>query len=1102
MKMKYWIFILAVLMSVYSLAVALPPGMTAKPAGPAGAMTLDTETMIDVNNLMMFVNNGGGYAEDWALLLETLKNDGLYFPSGTDRSIIYSGGIWVGGKVNGEIRLAVGAYDTPEYVQGPADANGNAVPDDPRFKVYKIRGDSTVWHNPDKGGMNIAGGIPYTRHDSTLHYNDWVEWQDPAVLADGAPLDEFDNPLLIGDQTLWCVFNDGFEHEYDAYGGGTESLGVELQSTFWGFDLGGALGNTIFAKWVIINKGSNVIDSAFVSLWADPDLGGASDDYVGCDTTRSIGYCYNATNNDEAYGAAPPAVGFDFLQGPIIRESDNDPIYAGYDFSADTAFLNTGDTIPQAFILPMTSFNKYINGTDPDLPDQAYGYMLGFDAVSQCPDCPYIDPESGDPTKFFGAGDPVAGTGWNDDTPADRRFMLSTGPWTFNPGDTQVVVAAIVVGQGKDRLSSISAMKFYDELAQYAYNVNFDIPPPPPRPIVTARAYDSKVSLTWTKRSEEEYDVPTHEFEGYVVYQGETAAGPWEVVTTFDLKNQEGMLKDFVLNPDLGDVIYQPVVYGLDIGIDYGIEIEEDAINGGPLKNGTTYYFAVTAYSYDYADAGLYRADASTPEEDFIIPKGLWFLENRIQVIRLTPQDDNVGSDWSSALAPVVQSRIDVGLPPSTDVIEPIIIDPEKVNGHEYEIRFRDIYPDTAIDLTVDPPETTIVTAQDSVLFIEDGEPTWAYQYWELWDVTDDRLILPFQTNKSGDGNYEVIDGIQFKVNGAHVPNFQSVNYLNNNTAHDRGLSWVNWGAGYFGGSADYGWNFWGGYLDPAMTDSFTTLELRFVQEIPLTGLPIGQRAYSYLRGGTPNYGYNGYWQCPFEAWDATNDRQVNVTFVEWVDSDVFDSTWNPDATDIGGREYVLLLKSDYDGDDPADAGTGAIDYTTEDFYDGSTFDFMYAGWFRQRGSSGVIDSGDVLQFLWANPSDDNDVFTIQTSAAITGSASLGESALDNIRVVPNPYYAYSAYETDQFDRQVRFLGVPEEFTIRIFNIAGDMVATLESSDLTVKQVNQSWAKWNLATDQGLPAAAGIYIWYLESGYGTAYGKMAIFPEVEQLDTY
>nr|MBN2277990.1 hypothetical protein [candidate division Zixibacteria bacterium] len=1094
MKIKHIIFTLAVLISLSSLAVALPPGMTAKPAGPGSAMGVDTRTMIDVNNLQMFVTNQGGYAEDWSLLLETAKNDGLYFPAGTDKTVLFSAGIWVGGLVDGDIRLAVGAFDTPEYIQGPMDITGHAQADQTRYKVYKINGDSSVWLNPNKTGLNTNDGIPYTRLDSTLHFNDYTEWQDPDVIADGAPIDTLtDLPLLIGDQMLWTVFNDdavndGGLHMYNAYGGGTEPLGVELQASFFGFDLPGALGNTIFAKWIIINKGDNLIESTFVSLWADPDLGGASDDFVGCDTTLSLGYCYNATNNDNAYGATPPAVGFDFLQGPLVPSV------------GDTAILNDSTVYPDMKILGMSSFNKYINGTDPDIPQQSYDYMKGLDAVET--GGPYIDPETGDTTTYFGAGDPVAGTGWVDSNPADRRFMLSTGPFTFNPGDTQVVVAAILVGQGKDRISSVAALKFYDILAQYAYDVNFNIPQPPSRPIVTAQAYNREVTLTWTNRSEVEYDEPTHEFEGYVVYQGETSVGPWTVIKTFDIKNGYGMLKDFVLNADLGDVIYQPVVYGLDEGKGYGLEITEDFINGGRLHNGKTYYYAVTAYSYDYTDWQDYESDPAKPDDEFIIPKGLWFLENRIQAIEITPQDDNPGSDWGSALAPVVQERYDSLLSPSSDVIQPIIIDPNKVNGHTYQVRFRPLYDDTLVDTTMIPWDTTIVPYD--TLGYQDGEWVRIYQFWELWDLTTDNRLLKRQFNKSGDENYEIFDGIQFKVIGAHEPGFQGVYYDNDNTAHSKALSGVNWGGAFFDGGCDFGYYFWGGYLDPeTMIDSFTTVEVRFTDDIPITRDPSGQRAYNYCRGCDPNYGYQGYFQVPFIAWDVINDYQVNAAFVEMAGSSVYDSTWDPSFEDNGSREYLFPLKSAYDGDNESDAGTGDIDYTTEDFYDGSNFDFLYGAWIQLSAASSVIDSGDVLRFQWANPADANDIYTISTTEAVTGNVALGKSAMDNVRVVPNPYYAYSAYERDQFDRQVRFLGVPEDFTIRIFNLAGDKVRTMESDDLQIKQPGQSWAIWDLATDQGLPVAAGIYIWYLEApGIGSTYGKMAVFPEVEQLNTY
>ncbi len=1106
MKIGKTLFIISVLVCAYSLALALPPGHVSSgmnAAKPGKAMTLDTRTMINVNNLQMFCTNIGGFAEDIAVMLETAKADGLYFPSGTDRTVLYSGGVWVGGKVNGEIRTAIGAFDSPEYWPGPADDNGGVQADDDSYKVYKINRNADFWNNPVKTGINMADGTPYLRYDSAQHVDDYSNWPT----ADGAPLDDDSNPLQLGDQTLWAVFNDGGTHDYDGYGGATDSLGVEVQATYWAYDLPGALGNTIFMKFMFVNKSPDVIDSCYVSLWADPDLGGASDDLVGCDTIRSIGFCYNATNNDNVYGEAPPAVGYDFMQGPIIRESDNDPLYATYDFSADTAFLNTGDTIPQAFIMGMTSFNKYINGTDPDEPEESYGYMKGNDSKSGSGgdvDNPPVNPQTGLSTKFYHPGDPYLGVGWLDDTPADRRYMVNTGPFTFNPDDTQIVVGAVVVGQGADRKTSVLVLKAYDDLAQFAYDQNFDIPLPPPQPEVTATALDRKVVLTWTEKSELEYESSTHVFEGYVVYQGETVAGPWREVTVFDVNDGEALLFDDVIDPAFGVPVFQPVVSGTDAGVQHYIEIDEDYILGGPLHNGRSYYFAVTAYSYPVGNAES-------------VPKGLRVLNGRPSAITMVPMDDLPGNDWETAAVDnedATYSRISDLLPPTTDFVTVEEVDPMYVTGHDYEVRFLDIYPDTIVDETVTPPVTTISWRDTTDLWC-DGSLVNIFQYWELFDVTTtpDTKVLEKQWNKSGDGNYNVVDGIKVTVIGNYIPGMASFNYLDNNTDYEgRAISYVDAGLGFFGGGAGYAINFWGGYLDPdVMPDSFFTLELIYTDDIPLADPSnvSGQRAYNYCRGCTPNYGYQGYFQVPFEAYDMTdvdNPRQVNVCFVEWNGSAVYDSTWNPDETDVGGREYLLICRSDYDGDDEADAGTGTIDYTTEDFYDGGTYDWVYAAWFRHRPPANdgdptrVIDDGDALQWLWANPADNNDVFSFSTTAATVDDAALATAAIDDIRVVPNPYYAYYNEESDQFDRKVRFLGLPDEFTLRIFNVAGDMVRRLDNNDKLLG--GDSWMEWNLLTDQGLPVASGVYIWYIESDYGSRYGKFAIIQEVEQLNTY
>ena len=197
----------------------------------------------------------------------------------------------------------------------------------------------------------------------------------------------------------------------------------------------------------IINKSHNYIDSCYIALWSDPDLGSAGDDFVGCDTLSDIFYCYNGDDFDGyqtqslyAYGHEVPAIGFKFLQGPIVPSPGDSALFDDqviYDYKN----------------LKMSAFSVYIGGTDPDDKQQVYNFMKGLDRLGN--EYTY----NNIPTKFMLSGDPLTGEGDIDRYPADRRMMGTIGPFSFAPGDSQFVKIKMAVGQGTDRLNSISVLK-------------------------------------------------------------------------------------------------------------------------------------------------------------------------------------------------------------------------------------------------------------------------------------------------------------------------------------------------------------------------------------------------------------------------------------------------------------------------------------------------------------------------------------------------------------------------------------------------------------------------------------------------------------------
>jgi hypothetical protein len=217
----------------------------------------------------------------------------------------------------------------------------------------------------------------------------------------------------------------------------------------------------------------------FVVQWADPDLGDASDDFVGCDTSRSLCYVYNGRATDAMYGTSIPAVGFDIVQGPVVPGAPGDT--AAFHLSKRPGYRN----------LPLSAIDFFIGGS-PAFIDPAQGpggdiqwYRL-MNATIAATGNPFIDPVTGKPTKFCLSGDPTAhditgGHGWVDGmgglSPSDRRMCLVAGPFTLAAGDTQEMVVALTAGLGADYLSSISVLRSNDDKVQNAYNAQTGVGP-------------------------------------------------------------------------------------------------------------------------------------------------------------------------------------------------------------------------------------------------------------------------------------------------------------------------------------------------------------------------------------------------------------------------------------------------------------------------------------------------------------------------------------------------------------------------------------------------------------------------------------------------
>ncbi|MFZ1751462.1 MAG: hypothetical protein WAU01_14780, partial [Saprospiraceae bacterium] len=94
--------------------------------------------------------------------------------------------------------------------------------------------------------------------------------------------------------------------------------------------------------------------------------------------------------------------------------------------------------------------------------------------------------------------------------------------------------------------------------------------------------------------------------------------------------------------------------------------------------------------------------------------------------------------------------------------------------------------------------------------------------------------------------------------------------------------------------------------------------------------------------------------------------------------------------------------------------------------------------------------------------------------------------ALSNVNVVPNPYYAYSSYETSQFTNVIKITNLPAKAMVTIYSIDGSFIrqysrdergAILSGSNrpTSTGQVYPD-LEWDMKNFKEIPVASGVYL--------------------------
>jgi hypothetical protein len=255
---------------------------------------------------------------------------------------------------------------------------------------------------------------------------------------------------------MFYVYTDSYRYRhYDSL----LILKADIKQLNYNFTGPGIFDNVIINRFTIINRNTVPWNNVYITIWSDDDVGDPSDDFTGCDTNLQLGYTYSGLNYDTAYGPSAPAVSFCLLKGPSVYTGNNN----------DTDFVCNGKSKLKRTgykQLEMSVFNNYTAYEEPYNIREQYHYMAGYDLEGNV----RINPLTNQPTKFIYSGDPETGQGWVQTNYDDQRILLSMGPLTMNPGDTQVIVAAQIIERGTSHLNSVTVIKEYAEVVRAAYS--------------------------------------------------------------------------------------------------------------------------------------------------------------------------------------------------------------------------------------------------------------------------------------------------------------------------------------------------------------------------------------------------------------------------------------------------------------------------------------------------------------------------------------------------------------------------------------------------------------------------------------------------------
>jgi len=326
------------------------------------AQIFTTKEYIDIGNIKASMGVHGNLWLDADSLTAACE-----FPKGSGKNIHSSGGLWIGGYNGNNMHVSAhkylgsaNGYNATDFWPGPVVDILN-----PQVSYAESQKWAKVWKVNRTEVNNFLSQPTHTLNNTPTAILEWPGEGNTYAKGNGGvslfvPMKDYsrsfapyvdvnnngtydplsgDYPEIIGDQALWCVYNDmGNTHDLT----NAQPLGVEIRCLAYAYHRNSNVDNIVFYKYEIINRVGLVFDSVCVGFFDEGDLGSPFDDYIGFDSTKNLAITYNASPVDgsgepTSYGSMLPITGVSIVDMPGMNCSFSKPANSFMTFASGSS---------------------------------------------------------------------------------------------------------------------------------------------------------------------------------------------------------------------------------------------------------------------------------------------------------------------------------------------------------------------------------------------------------------------------------------------------------------------------------------------------------------------------------------------------------------------------------------------------------------------------------------------------------------------------------------------------------------------------------------------------------------------------------------------